>query len=98
MERAIERVKNAALVFCLFIVLLVVFSSYFRANGVGTLFGALAGTPLLVHIFNRLAPSRRNAQSERTATALVARAEPMPRSTEQVVVLRIEGRTDGHEQ
>ena len=54
-----QRVKNAALVFCLFIVLLVIFSSYFRANEVGTLFGALAGTPLLVHIFNRLVPSRK---------------------------------------
>jgi hypothetical protein len=92
-----KRVKNAALVFCLFIVLLVVFSSYFRANGVGTFFGALAGTPLLVHIFNRLAPSRRNPESERTATAIVAHAEPMPRSTEQVVVLRMGGRMDGHE-
>ena len=39
-----ERVKNAALVFCLFIVLLVIFSSYFRANEVGTFFGALAVT------------------------------------------------------
>ena len=56
-----ERLKNAALVFCLFIVLLVVFSSYFRANAVGTLFGALAGTPLLVYVFNRVAPRRREA-------------------------------------
>jgi len=54
-----ERVKNVALVFCLFIVLLVIFSSYFRANEVGAFFGALAGTPLLVHVFNRVAPSRR---------------------------------------
>jgi hypothetical protein len=27
-----ERLKNAALVFCLFIVLVVIFSSYFRAS------------------------------------------------------------------
>lgn len=53
-----ERMKNAALVFCLFIVLLVVFSSYFRANGVGAFCGAFAATPLLVHIFNRFAPKR----------------------------------------
>lgn len=81
-----ERLKNAALVFCLFIVLLVVFSSYFRANAVATLFGALAGTPILVHVFNRLAPRRREAGSERTMTGLVAQAEPISRPTEQIVV------------
>ena len=86
-----ERVKNATLVFCLFVVLLVVFNSYFRANEVGTFFGALARTPLLVHIFNRVAPSRRSPSVERTATALIGRAEPIPRPTEQVVVLRMEG-------
>jgi len=53
-----KRLKNAALVFCLFIVLVVIFSSYFRANEVGTFFGALAGTPLLVHVFNRLTPRK----------------------------------------
>jgi len=84
-----ERMKNAALVFCLFIVLLVIFSSYFRANGAGSFFGALAGTPLLVHVFNRVVPSRRRPESERTITAFVANADPMP--TEQVVVLRMEG-------
>jgi hypothetical protein len=31
-----ERLKNAALVLCLFIVLVVIFSSYFRASEVGT--------------------------------------------------------------
>ena len=67
-----ERVKNASLVFCLFIVLLVIFSSYFRANAVGTFWGALAGTPLLVHIFNRVAPRRRDPESDRTVPALVA--------------------------
>ena len=86
-----ERVKNVALIFCLFIVLLVIFSSYFRANEVGAFFGALAGTPLLVHVFNRLAPSLPKPESERTVTALVAQAEPTPRPTEQVVVLRMEG-------
>ena len=86
-----ERVKNASLVFCLFIVLLVIFSSYFRANAVGAFWGALAGTPLLVHIFNRVAPRRRGPESDRTVPALVANAEPLPRPTEQVVVLRMEG-------
>ena len=86
-----ERLKNTGLVLCLFVVLLVIFSSYFRANEVGTFFGALAGTPLLVHIFNRMAPSWNKPGSERTTTALVAHAEPMLRPTEQVVVLRMEG-------
>ena len=39
-----ERLKNAALVFCLVIVLVIIFSSYFRASEVSTFFGALAGT------------------------------------------------------
>jgi hypothetical protein len=55
---SIERLKNAGLVFCLFIVLVVIFSSYFRASEVGTFFGALAGTPLLVHVFNRIVPRK----------------------------------------
>ena len=88
-----ERLKNTGLVLCLFVVLLVIFSSYFRANEVGTFFGALAGTPLLVHVFNRVAPSRSKLESERSTMALVAHAEPMPRPAEQVVVLRMEGPT-----
>ena len=88
-----ERLKNTGLVLCLFVVLLVIFSSYFRANEVGTFFGALAGTPLLVHVFNRVAPSRSKPGSERTTTTLVPHAEPLPRPTEQVVVLRMEGPT-----
>ena len=91
MGRAMERVKNAGLVFCLFVVLLVIFSS-FRANELGTFVGALAGTPVLVHVFNRLAPSQRTAEPERAVTSeLMARAEPVPRPTEQVFVLRMEG-------
>ena len=71
-----ERLKNAALVFCLFIVLVVIFGSYFRAGEVGTFFGALAGTPLLVHVFNRLvprrvAPARRKDTNRRPDEALV---------------------------
>jgi hypothetical protein len=86
-----ERLKNGALILCLFIVLLVIFSSYFRANEVGAFFGALAGTPLLVHVFNRLAPSRQRPETESGVAQFVARAEALPRPTEQVVVLRMEG-------
>ena len=73
---SMERLKNAALVFCLFIVLVVIFSSYFRASEVGTFFGALAGTPLLVYVFNRLAPrkvtsARQKDANRRTEEALM---------------------------
>ena len=73
---SMERLKNAALVFCLFIVLVVIFSSYFRASEVGTFFGALAGTPVLVHIFNRIAPrkvtpARQKDPNRRTDESLV---------------------------
>ena len=72
---SMERLKNAALVFCLFIVLVVILSSYVRASQVGTFFGALAGTPLLVHVFNRLAPRKvtsapRKEMKRRTDDAL----------------------------
>ncbi len=85
-----ERAKNAGLVLCLFVVLLVIFSSYFRANAAGAFFGALAGTPLLVHVLNRLAPRRQTRASERSAAAITADAELIPHATEQVVVLRVE--------
>jgi hypothetical protein len=93
-----ERLRNAGLILCLFIVLLVILSSYFRATATGALFGALAGTPLLVHVFNRVAPRWPGPKSERTTSSLIEHAEPMPRPAEQVVVLRMEGRIDGHEQ
>src|SRR5215467_12598233 len=86
-----ERLKNAALILCLFIVLVVIFSSYFRASAAGTFFGALAGTPLLVHVFNRLVP-RRGAWERcvgRTAEVM-PRSEPVSQPPEQVIVLRME--------
>jgi len=90
MENSMERVKNASLVVCLFVALLVVFASYFRATEVGAFFGALAGTPVLVHVFNRLAPPKRERERGRPISAeLMPKAEPAPR--EQVVVLRMEG-------
>ena len=71
--------------------LLVIFASYFRATEVGAFFGALAGTPVLVHVFNRLAPAKREREGGRPMSAeFMPRAEPAPR--EQVVVLRMEVR------
>ena len=85
-----ERVKNASLVVCLFVVLLVIFASYFRATEVGAFFGALAGTPVLVHVFNRLAPPKRERERGQPISAeLMPKAEPAPR--EQVLVVRMEG-------
>ncbi|MGH9629775.1 MAG: hypothetical protein ACRD7E_15780 [Bryobacteraceae bacterium] len=90
LENTMERLKNASLVFCLFVVLLVIFASYFRATEVGAFFGALAGTPVLVHVFNRLAPPRRERERGRSMSAeLMPKAEPPQR--EQVLVLRMEG-------
>jgi hypothetical protein len=77
---SMERLKNAALVFCLFIVLVVIFGSYIRANEVGTFFGALAGTPLLVHVFNRLVPKK----------GTPARRKDIPRRTEEAVVFELD--------
>ncbi len=91
----LERLKNASLIFCLFIVLAVIFSSYFRASAVGTLFGALAGTPVLVHVFNRLVPSRRASERRVVRTAeIVPGGDPAVHPAEQVFVLRME-RPDG---
>ena len=86
-----ERLKNAGLVFCLFVVLLVIFNSYFRATEIGALFGALAGTPVLIHVFNRLVPPRGDSCRGWVPTEeLVARTEPLPARQEQVLVLRME--------
>jgi hypothetical protein len=81
----VKQVKDATLVFCLFIVLLVIFGSCFRATPVGAFFGALAGTPVLVHVFNRLVPWRKDAEPLARAVA----CQP----DEHVGVLRME-RTD----
>jgi hypothetical protein len=92
-----EKLKDAGLIFCLFIVLVVIFSSYFRAGEVGTFFGAVAGTPLLVHVFNRLVPKRIKPEPQRSTAAFSRRAELLPRPTEEALVLRTEGRADAHE-
>jgi hypothetical protein len=65
---SIERLKNAALVFCLFIVLVVIFSSYFRASEVSTFFGALAGTLSWSTFSIDLLPGRSCRPGKRTQT------------------------------
>lgn len=86
-----ERIKNAVLVLCVFVVLLVIFSSYFRANELGTLCGALAGTPVLVHAFNRIVPPRRTPESS-LAQIVEPPAHPhaAPPRAEHVLVVRME--------
>jgi hypothetical protein len=81
-----KRVKNATLVFCVFIVLLVIFGSCFRATPAGSFFGALAGTPVLVHVFNRLVPGRKEPDNAPDPIARAVACQP----AEQVVVLRME--------
>jgi hypothetical protein len=85
------KLKDAGLIFCLFIVLVVIFKSYFRAGEVGRFFGALAGTPLLVQVFNRLVPKRIKREAQRSTAAFSRRAEPLPRPTEEALVLRMGG-------
>ena len=86
-----ERLKNAGLVVCLFVVLLVIFASYFRASEIGTFFGALAGTPVLIHVFNRLAPIKRESHREQVPTAeFTPRLDIVPQPVAQVFVLRME--------
>jgi hypothetical protein len=77
-------VEKRGVVFCLFIVLVVIFGSYFRASEVSTFFGALAGTPLLVHVFNRLAPRK----------VCPARRRGINRGKDEAVVFELD---DAHE-
>jgi hypothetical protein len=88
-EGSVKRIKDATLVFCVFIALLVIFSSCVRATPAGVFFGALAGTPVLVHVFNRLVPRRKELDEALRRVARAGACQP----TEQVVVLRME-RTD----
>jgi hypothetical protein len=85
-EDSMRRVKAATLVICVFIVLLVIFGSCLRATPAGAFFGALAGTPVLVHVFNRLAPQRKEPDDALEPVALAVACPP----AEQVVVLRME--------
>ena len=81
-----KRVKDATLVFCVFIVLLVIFGSCFRATPAGAFFGALAGTPVLVHVFSRLAPRRNEPDKAPEPVSRPIASQP----AEQVVVLRLD--------
>ena len=80
-----RRVKDATLVFCVFIVLLVIFGSCVRATPAGAFLGALAGTPVLVHVFNRLVPKRKGPDNalepvSRPIASLAGRASCRPAS------------------
>jgi hypothetical protein len=55
--RAWRRLKNASLAVCVFVVLCVVFGSVLKAGEAATFLGALCGTPLVIHAFNRIAPA-----------------------------------------
>lgn len=48
--------KNLFLGFSVFVVLCVVLGAVLKAGDTGTICGALFGTPLAIHVFNRLAP------------------------------------------
>ncbi|HWR13485.1 MAG TPA: hypothetical protein VN577_01555 [Terriglobales bacterium] len=48
------RVKNSALVFCLFLFLLIVLGGGLRLNPGGAFMAAATGTPLLIYVFHRL--------------------------------------------
>ena len=81
-----RRVQDATLVFCVFVVLLVIFGSCLRATPAGAFFGALAGTPVLVHVFNRLAPQRKMPDKALEPASRPIASQP----AEQVVVLRLD--------
>lgn len=83
-EDSVRRVKDATLVCCVFIVLVVIFGSCFQATPAGAFFGALAGTPVFVHVFNRLAPQRKVPDNALEPASRSIGSQP----AEQVVVLR----------
>lgn len=86
-----KRIKNVGLVFCVFVVLLVIFSSFLRANELGALCGALSGTPVLIHVFNRIAPRRTSPEQGPTVRPESPPSTELPvQHSEQVFVLRLE--------
>ena len=81
-----RRVKDATLVLCVFVMLLVIFGSCFQATPVGAFFGALAGTPVVVHVFNRFAPQRKEPDNALDPVSRPIASQP----SEQVVVQRLD--------
>lgn len=59
-----KRVKNAGLVFCLFMFLLIVLGGGLRLNPGGAFMAAATGTPLLIYVFHSLVmrPAAFNSQ------------------------------------
>ena len=49
-----KRVKNSALVFCLFLFLWIVLGGGLRLNPAGAFLAAASGTPLLIYVFHCL--------------------------------------------
>ena len=47
-----QKVKEAFLIICLFLFLLVVVGGGLRLNPAGAFMAALSGTPLILHVFN----------------------------------------------
>ena len=49
-----RRIRNGALLLCLFILYCVLLSQGLKANALSTLLGALAAVPLTLHLYNRV--------------------------------------------
>jgi peptidoglycan/LPS O-acetylase OafA/YrhL len=58
-----KRVKNAVLVFCLFVFLLIVLGGGLRLNPGGAFVAATTGTPLLIYVFQCLVSRSREFTS-----------------------------------
>ena len=73
----LAKIKQAALIGCLFVFLFIVIGGGLHLNPGGALLAAAAGTPLLIHFFNRQWSSR------------TVEREPLPSSRSPGVVRNI---------
>jgi len=73
----LAKIKQAALIGCLFVFLFIVIGGGLHLNPGGALLAAVAGTPLLIHFFNRQWSSR------------AVEREPLPSSRSPGVVRNI---------
>ena len=73
----LAKIKQAALIGCLFVFLFIVIGGGLHLNPGGALLAAAAGTPLLIHFFNRQWSSR------------AVEREPLPSSRSPGVVRNI---------